>query len=68
MLDENWPEQQSYIIRWYFSVYIIYTVLSVVYMKSALLEEYKEGLSIGYLAFCFITLLFWLRIAWLEFF
>ena len=45
LLEENWPELQRQIKRWYFYPFLMYVLLSIVYMKMALSpdsESYQD--------------------------
>ena len=64
ILEQNWPEAQRTIIRWYFSTYILYVICAVVYMKLALAtgkDEDEDEPSVGMIFLFAFTLLFWLR-------
>ena len=68
VLLQNWEAQQKHIARHYFSVYILYAICSICYMKMALKSSASddESPSAAIILSAVVTLALWVRQTYLE--
>lgn len=68
MLEENWETQKKVILRKYFYVYLAYSLLTIFYMKMALVHDFTDddGYPPLMTVFCLIVLALWARQFYVE--